>query len=105
MRNGAAVTNVWAVVPVKGFARAKARLSPVLTRQERADLARAMLGDVLEVLSKAPGLAGVLVVSGDAEVARQAVEFGAVVLDEPVEAGTNAAVQRGLDHVRRMDGG
>jgi 2-phospho-L-lactate guanylyltransferase len=87
---------IWALVPVKGFSRAKTRLAAVLGHAERAMLASAMLADVLEALARTEGLAGVLVVTGDTEAAAIAESFGAEVLADPVESGTNAAVLRGL---------
>lgn len=96
---------VWAVVPSKGFRRAKTRLAPLLDQDERADLACAMLGDVLDVLKRAPGVAGVLVVAGDMDVAAVAERNGAVTLADPVEAGTNAAVKRGLQHLTDIGAG
>lgn len=94
-----------AVVPVKAFSRAKTRLSPLLSIEERRELARAMLEDVLAVLSRSPALAGVLVVSGDEEVAKVAAQFGAETLVESIEAGTNAGVQRGLAFLKSTGAG
>jgi hypothetical protein len=56
-----------AAIPVKDLESAKQRLIPVLSPSERRELARAMLEDVLGVLSAVPriGLRGV--VSPDAE--------------------------------------
>ena len=53
-------SGVWAAVPVKEFAGAKQRLSPLLTPQQRQALAAAMLEDVLAALADAP-LAGIMV--------------------------------------------
>lgn len=92
----------WAIVPAKGFARAKTRLAPLLQPHERAELASAMLRDVLGVLAHSPVLGGILLVSGDADVARMAADYGVATLMEPMEAGTNAAVQRGLDHLKMV---
>ena len=48
--------SVIAAVPVKDLANAKQRLVPALSPAERRELARAMLGDVLEALVAAlPG--------------------------------------------------
>jgi 2-phospho-L-lactate guanylyltransferase len=96
---------IWALVPVKGFARAKTRLAPVLASDERAALARAMLSDVLAVLLRSPSLAGVLLVGSDPELAQAGAELGVATLMEPVEAGTNAAVQVGLDHLESVGAG
>jgi len=87
---------IWALVPVKRFSRAKTRLAGVLGHAERTALASAMLADVLEALAKTEGLAGVLVVTGDAEAAAIAGGFGGKILADPVENGTNAAVLSGL---------
>jgi 2-phospho-L-lactate guanylyltransferase len=81
-----------AVVPVKRFDEAKQRLSACCDAPLRRALARAMLEDVLDVLGAAPGLAGVLIVTGDAEAAQLARRRGMGVLDEPRPGGLNAAV-------------
>lgn len=80
------------VIPVKGFAAAKRRLSPLLSPPERADLARAMLADVLAALASCRGIADVTIVTSDGEAAEQARRAGAVVLREPQAAGINRAV-------------
>lgn len=87
---------IWAVVPVKRFDRAKARLADVLGQAGRAALAKAMLGDVLEQLARTEGFAGTAVVTCDAEAAAIAEAFGAKVIADPLESGTNDAVLRGI---------
>ena len=86
-------STLWAVVPVKSFASAKQRLAPVLTAQERAALARAMLQDVLQVLVNSPFVAGTLVVTADIEAATIARHARASVLPEPFETGLVPAIQ------------
>lgn len=54
----------WALVPVKAFAAANSRLSPLLDARERALLAEAMLGDVLAALRQASTLAGIVLLGG-----------------------------------------
>jgi 2-phospho-L-lactate guanylyltransferase len=81
-----------AVVPVKRFEQAKQRLAGCCDAALRRVLARAMLEDVLDALAAAPGLGGVLVVTGDAEAALLARRRGMDVLDEPRPGGLNAAV-------------
>jgi 2-phospho-L-lactate guanylyltransferase len=88
--------NVWAIVPVKQLSRAKQRLAPVLSGQQRIALARAMLHDVLTTLSCTPGLAGILVATCDAAAARVAAQFGARLVDNVMETGINAAVRSAL---------
>ncbi len=59
--------DIWAVVPVKEFARAKQRLAGLLSAGLRQKLADAMFEDVLESLSAVNDLAGIVVVTVDPE--------------------------------------
>jgi 2-phospho-L-lactate guanylyltransferase len=60
---------MWAVVPVKEFARAKQRLAPALSEQERAALFSEMVERVLATLLTARGLEGVAVVTNEPRIA------------------------------------
>jgi 2-phospho-L-lactate/phosphoenolpyruvate guanylyltransferase len=90
----------WAIVPVKSLARAKRRLSPLLSAPVRRRLVLTMLEDVLDVLAASSGVDRVLVVSADADVAALAALRGAALLGEDRPAGLNAAVRNGLAHAR-----
>jgi 2-phospho-L-lactate guanylyltransferase len=94
--NAEGQSNIWAVVPVKRLGLAKQRLAPVLSRSERAELARTMLHDVLTTLCATPQLAGIIVVSGDPAVAKLATLFDARVVGDVMESGVTAAVLQGL---------
>ena len=80
---------------MKRLKGAKQRLSPVLNEVERTDLARAMLLDVLLALRHAWGLAGVAVVTQDAEARGLAKQHGAALIPE-TDGGLNAALTGGL---------
>lgn len=82
---------MWAVVPVKDLRNAKQRLAGVLGADERQELFRAMLEDVLTTLAASAGLAGILVVTRDPEVRRLAERYGARVLIEQANRGHTAA--------------
>lgn len=88
--------NIWAIVPVKRLGHAKQRLALVLSRSERAGLARTMLHDVLTTLRATPQLAGIVVVSGDPAVAKLATLFDVCIVGDVMESGVNAAVRQGL---------
>lgn len=94
--NNEGQSNIWAIVPVKRLGLAKQRLAPILSRSERAELARTMLHDVLTSLCATTELAGIIVVSGDPVVAHLAMLFDARVVGDLMESGINAAVQQGL---------
>jgi 2-phospho-L-lactate/phosphoenolpyruvate guanylyltransferase len=76
---------------------AKSRLAPVLGPDERAALVVHMLRDVLDALGACDPLAGIALVTPDAEVAALAERHGALVVEEgPGQAaGPNAAVREG----------
>lgn len=96
---------VWAVVPVKPFHLAKQRLSPVMSMDERASLAKAMLGDVLLLLQRMRRLlAGVIVVTADLEAASLARRAGAEVIPEPAAEGMNEAVNRAVRYLVTVPG-
>jgi 2-phospho-L-lactate/phosphoenolpyruvate guanylyltransferase len=82
---------LWAVVPVKDLHTAKQRLAGVLAAAEREALFRAMLEDVLSALAASGGLAGILMVTRDAEARRLAGRYGARVLVEEANQGHTAA--------------
>jgi len=86
---------VWAIVPIKPFEFAKARLAPVLDPGQRRDLMRAMATDVLESLAATPGIERIIVVSREPEVTALAAGVGASVLLEEEGCGLNAAVAQG----------
>ncbi len=91
-----AEAGIWAVVPVKSFNSAKSRLADILQADERNQLSRAMMADVLSVLLASNRLEGALVVTSDKEVADSAVAAGARVFRElgnqgPAKAVTTAA--------------
>ncbi|OYX71254.1 MAG: 2-phospho-L-lactate guanylyltransferase [Rhizobiales bacterium 32-66-11] len=97
--------DLWALIPVKRFALAKRRLAPQLSPPERAALAKAMLRHVLGVLAGCRGLAGILIVTSDPEAMALARAFGAHVLPDAVESGTNAAVRAGMAALDRAGKG
>ena len=83
------------LVPVKS-ARAKSRLSSVLSTPARVEFSKLLLEDVLRVL-KSAGLIDVThVVTSDREALRLARGFGARGVAEEGDRGVNAAVQRGI---------
>jgi 2-phospho-L-lactate guanylyltransferase len=73
----------FAVLPVKRFGRAKSRLGGL----DRAALAEAMVGDVLEALAQVPELE-VIVVSCEPSIE--------ATVRDPVEAGHNSAALLGI---------
>jgi 2-phospho-L-lactate guanylyltransferase len=90
MKSGAAPRLIVAV-PVKDLTHAKQRLASVLTPDERGELARAMLRDVLRALAGAH-VDCVWVVTRDAAAAAIARELGAEPVPEAENRGHTAAV-------------
>ena len=79
------------VVPIKGFSKAKQRLSAVLSEGERSELLGHMIDDVLGAIrdaieiegSRAGIISELIVVTNDAQVREQALAYGARMLPEP----------------------
>ncbi len=84
--------DIWAVVPVKNFNWAKTRLAGVLQPEERSQLSRTMLEDVLSALLTSNRLAGAVVVTADSAVANAAMAAGARVFREAATHGPARAV-------------
>jgi 2-phospho-L-lactate guanylyltransferase len=95
------VVVIGVAVPVKDLVNAKQRLLPVLEPAQRADLARAMLRDVLRALTGAE-LDVVWVVTRDAAVIATARALGADILAEAVNEGHTAAVAYAQAHAARQ---
>ena len=91
-----------ALIPVKSFRAAKARLAGVLTDDERARLARAMATRVVDAARPLP----TFVACDHEEVAAFAEQLGAAVLWGPglglngaVDHGVSTIAGKGFDHV------
>jgi 2-phospho-L-lactate/phosphoenolpyruvate guanylyltransferase len=90
-----------AVLPVKSFGRAKQRLGEAVGADQRRDLARAMVGDVLEALAPVKGLDGVILVTAESldleEAGSGGRRFARVeTVHDPEETGQSAAARRGV---------
>ncbi|MGL6223110.1 MAG: hypothetical protein ACRC6L_05955, partial [Steroidobacteraceae bacterium] len=70
---------VWTVIAVNARARCKTRLDATLGRTQRGQLARRMLGHVLEVARSVPAIDTVLVVSPE----RDSIPSDVIVLRDP----------------------
>lgn len=92
--------SIWAIIPVKPLKRAKSRLATVLSPEQRYAFACMMLTNVLNVVTQAPEINGVLVVSRDTKALAVAREAGAKTLQESKPASLNPALTRATEVVR-----
>jgi 2-phospho-L-lactate guanylyltransferase len=76
------VNRIWAILPVKTTALAKTRLASLLSDDECAALALAMMLDVIDSLKASQRIAQVAVVTADPEVATLAREQGCLIMLE-----------------------
>jgi len=83
---------IFAVVPVKDTRQAKQRLARTLPASIRQKLALAMLQDVLDTLSAVNELAGIILVTEDAEATRIARSYNVRVSAEGARDGHTGAV-------------
>jgi 2-phospho-L-lactate guanylyltransferase len=85
-----------AILPVKRFPIAKQRLGESVADSLRAELARAMVGDVLSALGECSAIEATIVVTREPSVASAAAYIGAIVVEDATEEGQSAAVALGL---------
>ena len=82
-----------AVVPVRGLPAGKRRLAALLDMDERNDLVRAMLDDVVAALVAAESVDRVVIASRDAAAREEAARLGVEFLDQTgLRLGYNRAV-------------
>lgn len=96
---GLGLALMWAVVPVKDLAGAKARLAPVLSAEERRGLFHAMLCDVLAALANTPSLDGIALITRDPAAEALARRFGAEIIPEDENSGQTDAVAHGVSRL------
>jgi 2-phospho-L-lactate guanylyltransferase len=87
-----------AILPIKSFGAAKQRLADSLGGGSRQALAQAMFSDVLGALRHAPELDAIAVVTANPTARMAAGRTGAIVLDDPDEAGQSPAAAIGVRH-------
>lgn len=85
-----------AILPVKRFGSAKQRLAATVGARARAELAAAMLDDVLRALRDSRELERVIVVSGEPVAQGATRRSGAELVSDPDDAGHSEAAARGV---------
>jgi 2-phospho-L-lactate/phosphoenolpyruvate guanylyltransferase len=94
-----------AVLPVKRFAAAKQRLAPGMGSTHRAELAAAMLEDVLEAIGAARSVERVVAVTSEPRAIELATASGAEVLPDPEEGGHSGAALAGISRALELGAG
>jgi 2-phospho-L-lactate guanylyltransferase len=95
---------VVALVPVKAFAAAKTRLSPLLPAERRADLAARLLDHVLDAILSSDAVDCCAVVSPDSSALATAAALGAVPLRQE-SRGLNPGLEEGRGWAVRQGAG
>jgi 2-phospho-L-lactate/phosphoenolpyruvate guanylyltransferase len=90
-----------AILPVKRFPLAKQRLGESVADSLRADLARAMVGDVLSALRECTAIDATIVVTRESSVAAAARYIEAIVVEDTAEEGQSTAASLGLAYALR----
>jgi 2-phospho-L-lactate guanylyltransferase len=94
-----------AVLPVKRFAAAKQRLAPGMGSAHRAELAAAMLEDVLEAIGAARSIERTIVVSSEPRAVEIASASGLEVIADPDEGGHSGAALAGIARAQQLGAG
>lgn len=85
--------DVCAVVPVKKFDQSKSRLSPLLQNDERIELSRTLLQDILNTLLLCRELTKIVVVTSDPSAKEITENLGLECLIQPKDNGVNSAIR------------
>ena len=91
-----------AVLPVKRFAAAKQRLAPGIGATHRAELAAAMLEDVLEAIAAARSIERTIVVSSEPRAIELATAGGAELVPDPDVDGHSGAALAGITRAQEL---
>ncbi len=85
-----------AILPVKGFARAKQRLGRSVADPLRLALAEAMVADVMRALAETRAVERTILVTRERSVIAAAGNLGAIVVDDASESGQSQAATLGI---------
>lgn len=88
--------DIWAIIPIKELDGAKQRLAPLLTPAQRRALIEVMMGEVLEAVTGAKRLAGILVVTLDPQATALGRRLGARIVTDGAREGHTGSVTAGL---------
>lgn len=91
-----------AILPVKRFAAAKQRLAPGIGSTHRAELAAAMLEDVLEAIGEARSIERTIVVSSEPRAIELATANGAELVADPDVGGHSGAALAGIARAQQL---
>lgn len=91
-----------AILPVKRFAEAKQRLAPGMGATHRAELAAAMLEDVLEAIAATRSIERTVLVSSEPRAVELARKAGAELVADPDEGGHSGAALAGIARAREL---
>lgn len=92
--------NIWAIVPVKPFNRAKSRLAGELHPEQRELLAAGLLERTLQLVVPIAQIQGVLVISRDTKALSMARDMGAQTVQESGAPELNNALLRATQVIR-----
>ena len=81
------------LIPVKNLNNAKQRLGDALDRQQRSQLAEAMLRDVMNAAAVVTGRLDVFLVTGDKRATAMASEFSFGIIEDSRDESETAAIE------------
>jgi 2-phospho-L-lactate guanylyltransferase len=91
-----------AVLPVKRFADAKQRLAPGIGSTHRAELAAAMLEDVLEAIDAARSIERTIVFTSEPRAVELSRPSGAELIADPDQGGHSGAALAGIARAQQL---
>ncbi len=90
-----------AIIPVKSFSKAKTRLN--LSLDQKLELCKIMLEEVVGTISNSKQIDKIIVVSKDEEAIKITKKFGTIDIFDNEESGVNHAVSLADDYLEQND--
>lgn len=90
--------NIYAIIPINTFEKAKSRLSPFLTPEERKELLKVMLKDVCETLKK--HVDEIIIISRDEEVLEYGNKLKLKTIKENEDSNLNKGIIQAMDYCK-----
>ena len=84
--------STWIIIPIKPIDHPKSRLATVLSQEQRTELSRMLLGNLVKAIATASQDVQILVISSSKVVLKHAQTLGAVTLTDPSSRGFNEIV-------------
>lgn len=90
--------STWIIIPIKPMEHPKSRLASVLSQEQRVELSRTLLGNIIKAILTASQEVQIAVISPSKSILKHAQMLGAVTLSDPGSRGYNEVIAFAAAH-------